>query len=218
MLFDKLSSVFFFRFSPMRRKKRFILFQHQAYRTPKGLRPLGAKIKGRNLQSLSSIRCRKIYSPARARVVLIVQLQNIHIAQINTVEDIGKTFFKPKSDYYRLWYQMYAQTKKNVRYINQNDDVTFLKHFLAFLIVVCQNKRYVWDTETKLDKKGMFSMKHLKFDLICLTLTYPRVKSKSECHHRILHSKWPIRHVSHTLIQYFHLVVLFDTTLTLAFT
>ena len=67
------------------------------------------------------------------------------------------------------------------------NDVTFLKHFLAFLIVVCQNKWHVWDTETKLDKKGTFSMKILKFDLICLTLTYPRVKSKRECHHCILH-------------------------------
>ena len=69
------------------------------------------------------------------------------------------------------------------------------RNFLAFLIVVHQNKWHFlesWDI-TGLDRyvlKTNFPVS--KFQLFDLNLTWPWVRYENECHHRILRPKWPI--------------------------
>ena len=60
-------------------------------------------------------------------------------------------------------------------------------HFLAFLIVV-HNKPHFCNSETKLDKTGMFFEENFDFEnltLFDLILTVPWVKLQTERHHRI---------------------------------
>ena len=68
--------------------------------------------------------------------------------------------------------------------------------FLSFLIVR-RKKWHYWNPETKLDKIDMFLDKKFSFWKFDLLLTFPGVKPKNECHHRILRSKWSIKLVSH---------------------
>ena len=90
----------------------------------------------------------------------------------------------------------------------------FETQFLAFLIVVHQNKWHFWNSETKLDKIGILWKKifiskicafwgcFILFDLVCLIyliLIFPRAKFRNECHHRFPRPKWPIKHVSHDI-------------------
>ena len=66
---------------------------------------------------------------------------------------------------------------------------------------VPQNKWHFWNSEIKLEKKGMTLTYNFnfKFDLYWPELDLAWVKCENERHHRILRPKWPVNHVSHDI-------------------
>ena len=83
----------------------------------------------------------------------------------------------------------------------KGDDATFLIAF--FGVHNCRTSKQMTFFGDSWDKAGQhryvlkINFWVSKIDFFYMNLTWPWVKYKNKCHHRILPSKWPIRHVSY---------------------